>query len=44
MQVICVIIRKEVILNRLEDFLAINICAQETFQCLRLYYSGRFQD
>ena len=26
--VICVVIRKEVILNRLEDLLALNICAQ----------------
>ena len=40
MQVICVVIRKEVMLNQLEDLLALNICAQKSFQCLRLRYSG----
>ena len=44
MQVICVVIKKEVMLNRLEDLLAFNICVQKTFQYLRLYNSGRFQD
>ena len=47
MQVICVAIRVEVMLNRLEDILVLNIYAQETFQCLRsaiLYYCGRYQD
>ena len=47
MQVICVAIRVEVMLNPLEDILVLNICAQETFQCLRLaipYYCGSYQD
>ena len=47
MQVICVAIRVEVMLNPSEDILVLNICAQETFQCLRLaipYYCGRYQD
>ena len=42
-QVICVVIRAEVILNRLEDPSALNICAQK-FSMSEIKYSAGFQD